>query len=164
MEWANAKNGIKYIIMISIMIWELLTRKLVWLVPLLEDQTLCLTLEGGEPEENQQKKIRKVRVEASILLLAKAYVVVNDSCYHQLVSHWLNTHAVVEPFIIATNRYLSVVHLIHKLLLPHYRHYRDTMNINSLARSILVNAEGIIESTFLLGSYSIELSSAVYKD
>ncbi|WJX92139.1 Lox2p [Trifolium repens] len=100
-------------------------------------------------------------VEASIWLLAKAYVVVNDSCYHQLVSHWLNTHAVVEPFIIATNRHLSVVHPIHKLLLPHYR---DTMNINALARNVLVNAEGIIESTFLWGRYALEMSASVYKN
>ncbi|GAU50604.1 hypothetical protein TSUD_410140 [Trifolium subterraneum] len=100
-------------------------------------------------------------VEASIWLLAKAYVVVNDSCHHQLISHWLNTHAVVEPFIIATNRHLSVVHPIHKLLLPHYR---DTMNINALARNALVNANGVIETTFLLGSYSLELSAVVYKD
>ncbi|GAU50603.1 hypothetical protein TSUD_410130 [Trifolium subterraneum] len=100
-------------------------------------------------------------VEASIWLLAKAYVVVNDSCYHQLVSHWLNTHAVVEPFIIATNRHLSVVHPIHKLLLPHYH---DTMNINALARNVLVNAEGIIESTFLWGANALEMSANVYED
>ncbi|KAL9304343.1 hypothetical protein ACSQ67_021606 [Phaseolus vulgaris] len=100
-------------------------------------------------------------VETFIWLLAKAYVIVNDSCYHQLVSHWLNTHAVVEPFVIATNRHLSVVHPIHKLLLPHYR---DTMNINALARNVLVNAEGIIESTFLWGRYSLEMSAVVYKD
>ncbi|XP_061370342.1 linoleate 9S-lipoxygenase-like [Gastrolobium bilobum] len=100
-------------------------------------------------------------VESYIWLLAKAYVVVNDSCYHQLVSHWLNTHAVVEPFVIATNRHLSVVHPIHKLLLPHYR---DTMNINSLARNVLVNAEGIIESTFLWGGYALEMSAVAYKD
>jgi linoleate 9S-lipoxygenase len=73
----------------------------------------------------------------------------------------LNTHAVVEPFIIATNRHLSVVHPIHKLLLPHYR---DTMNINSLARTILVNAGGVMELTFLWGDYAVEMSVVVYKD
>ncbi|CAI8607975.1 unnamed protein product [Vicia faba] len=103
----------------------------------------------------------KEGVEASIWFLAKAFVVVNDATHHQLCSHWLNTHAVVEPFIIATNRHLSVVHPIHKLLLPHYR---DTMNINALARNVLVNAKGIIESTFLGGAYSVEMSSFVYKD
>ncbi|KAE9584708.1 putative linoleate 9S-lipoxygenase [Lupinus albus] len=100
-------------------------------------------------------------VESTIWLLAKAYVIVNDSCYHQLVSHWLNTHAVVEPFVIATHRQLSVVHPIHKLLYPHYR---DTMNINALARGSLVNADGIIEKTFLWGGYAMEISSVVYKD
>ncbi|XP_058780249.1 seed linoleate 9S-lipoxygenase-3-like [Vicia villosa] len=100
-------------------------------------------------------------VESSIWLLAKAYVIVNDSCYHQLVSHWLNTHAVVEPFVIATNRHLSYLHPIYKLLYPHYR---DTMNINSLARLSLVNDGGIIEKTFLWGRYSMEMSSKVYKN
>ncbi|XP_019455488.1 PREDICTED: linoleate 9S-lipoxygenase 1-like isoform X1 [Lupinus angustifolius] len=99
--------------------------------------------------------------ESTIWLLAKAYVIVNDSCYHQLMSHWLNTHAAMEPFIIATNRHLSVLHPIYKLLYPHYR---DTMNINALARSSLINAGGIIEQTFLPGPYSVEISSAVYKN
>ncbi|KAK2427181.1 seed linoleate 9S-lipoxygenase [Trifolium repens] len=100
-------------------------------------------------------------VDSTIWLLAKAHVIVNDSCYHQLVSHWLNTHAVVEPFIIATNRHLSVLHPINKLLDPHFR---DTININALARHALINADGIIEQSFLPGPNSIEISSAVYKN
>ncbi|AET01663.1 putative linoleate 9S-lipoxygenase [Medicago truncatula] len=128
---------------------------------------LAIELSRPHPQGDSFGPVSKVYlpasegVEASIWLLAKAYVIVNDSCYHQLVSHWLNTHAVVEPFVIATNRHLSVVHPIHKLLLPHYR---DTMNINALARNVLVNAEGIIESTFLWGKYALEMSSVVYKD
>ena len=75
--------------------------------------------------------------------------------------HRLNTHAVIEPFIIATNRQLSVLHPVYKLLHPHYR---DTMNINALARQVLVNAGGIIEDTFLWGRYALEMSSKIYKD
>ncbi|WVZ25365.1 hypothetical protein V8G54_003909 [Vigna mungo] len=100
-------------------------------------------------------------VDSTIWLLAKAYVIVNDSGYHQLMSHWLNTHAVMEPFAIATNRNLSVIHPIYKLLYPHYR---DTININALARQNLINANGIIEQSFLPGKYSMEMSSAVYKN
>ncbi|KVH93590.1 Lipase/lipooxygenase, PLAT/LH2 [Cynara cardunculus var. scolymus] len=39
---------------------------------------------------------------------------------------------------------LSVMHPINKLLQPHFR---DTMNINALARQILINAGGILEMT-----------------
>ncbi|KAJ0734422.1 putative linoleate 13S-lipoxygenase [Helianthus annuus] len=100
-------------------------------------------------------------VEAAIWQLAKAYVTVNDSGVHQLISHWLNTHAVIEPFIIATNRQLSVLHPINKLLHPHFH---DTMNINATARNILINSEGILERSFFPGKYSIEMSSKIYKD
>ncbi|XP_057455132.1 seed linoleate 9S-lipoxygenase-like [Lotus japonicus] len=99
--------------------------------------------------------------EGTIWLLAKAHVIVNDSGYHQLISHWLNTHASMEPFVIATNRHLSVLHPIFKLLHPHYR---DTININGLARQALINADGIIEQSFLPGQYSMEISSVVYRD
>ncbi|XVF41917.1 hypothetical protein PTKIN_Ptkin01aG0319400 [Pterospermum kingtungense] len=99
-------------------------------------------------------------VEDSIWQFAKAFVAVNDSGHHQLISHWLNTHAVLEPFIIATNRQLSVVHPIYKLLHPHYR---DTMTINAMAREALINAGGVIEKTFYPSKYSIEMSSYAYK-
>ncbi|KAL5566069.1 hypothetical protein UlMin_029233 [Ulmus minor] len=100
-------------------------------------------------------------VEGSIWQLAKAYAAVNDSGYHQLVSHWLNTHAAIEPFVIATNRQLSVLHPIYKLLQPHFR---DTMNINAFARQILINGGGILELTVFPGKYAMEMSSVVYKD
>ncbi|KAI4349977.1 hypothetical protein L6164_010510 [Bauhinia variegata] len=93
--------------------------------------------------------------------LAKAYVGVNDSGYHQLISHWLHTHAAIEPFIIATNRQLSVLHPIHKLLHPHFR---DTMTINALARQILINAGGLVEVLNFTFQYSMEISSACYKN
>ncbi|ONK55907.1 uncharacterized protein A4U43_C10F2180 [Asparagus officinalis] len=100
-------------------------------------------------------------IDGSIWHLAKAYAAVNDSGVHQLISHWLHTHAVIEPFVIATNRQLSALHPIYKLLSPHYR---DTMNINALARQILINGNGILEATVFPGKYSMELSSFMYKN
>ncbi|KAK7284350.1 hypothetical protein RJT34_19095 [Clitoria ternatea] len=128
---------------------------------------LAIELSLPQPEGDQYGVISKVYtpaeegVENSIWQLAKAYVAVNDSGHHQLISHWLHTHAVIEPFIIAANRHLSVLHPIHKLLHPHFR---DTMNINALARQILINAGGIVESTVFPSKYSMEMSSVLYKN
>lgn len=73
----------------------------------------------------------------------------------------LYTHAVIEPFVIATNRQLSVLHPIYKLLHPHFR---DTMNINALARQILINAGGVLENTVFPTKYAMEMSAVIYKN
>ncbi|CAK9146784.1 unnamed protein product [Ilex paraguariensis] len=91
--------------------------------------------------------------------LAKVHVLAHDSGYHQLVSHWLRTHCCTEPYIIATNRQLSTMHPIYRLLHPHLRY---TMEINALARAALINGGGVIESSFSPGKYSTEISSAAY--
>lgn len=100
-------------------------------------------------------------VGGTIWQLAKAYAAVNDSGYHQLVSHWLNTHAVMEPFAIATNRQLSSLHPLYKLLKPHFR---DNIHINALARHTLINAGGVLETTVFPARYAMEMSSAVYRN
>ncbi|KAL3728286.1 hypothetical protein ACJRO7_032955 [Eucalyptus globulus] len=128
---------------------------------------LAIELSLPHPEGDEFGAISKVYtpadqgVKGSIWQLAKAYAAVNDSGYHQLISHWLNTHAAIEPFVIATNRQLSVLHPIHKLLYPHFR---DTMEINAIARQIVINAGGILEMTVFPAKYSMEMSSAIYKN
>ncbi|GMI96000.1 Arabidopsis thaliana lipoxygenase 5 [Hibiscus trionum] len=135
-----------------------------------EDDTLkplAIELSLPHPQGDIHGAVSKVftpaedGVEGSIWQLAKAYAAVNDSGYHQLVSHWLNSHAVIEPFIIGTHRQLSVVHPIYKLLHPHFR---DTMNINALARQTLINAGGVLELTVFPGKYAMEMSSAIYRN
>ncbi|KAK7333912.1 hypothetical protein VNO80_30693 [Phaseolus coccineus] len=91
--------------------------------------------------------------------LAKVHVLAHDSGYHELVSHWLRTHCAVEPFIIATHRQLSTMHPIYRLLHPHMRY---TMEINSLAREVLISANGVIETSFSPRKYSMEISSVAY--
>ncbi|KAF7837276.1 linoleate 9S-lipoxygenase 5-like [Senna tora] len=128
---------------------------------------LAIELSLPHPQGDHHGAVSKVftpaqeGVAASVWQLAKAYAAVNDSGYHQLVSHWLHTHAVIEPFIIAANRQLSVLHPIYKLLQPHFK---DTMNINALARQTLINAGGILEQTVFPGKFALEMSAVVYKN
>ncbi|KAI9087871.1 hypothetical protein K1719_030201 [Acacia pycnantha] len=64
---------------------------------------LAIELSKPHPNGDQFGVISKVYMPAeegsikhSIWKLAKAYVGVNDSGYHQLISHWLRTHATIE--------------------------------------------------------------------
>ncbi|KAI3461800.1 hypothetical protein Pfo_018463 [Paulownia fortunei] len=132
-----------------------------------DDYTLKpLAIELSLPSSSPRKEINRVfcpasnGTEAALWQLAKAHVSATDSGYHQLVNHWLKTHAVVEPFIIATRRRLSAMHPIHRLLNPHFK---DTMQVNALARSMVLNAGGILEKMLFTGHISMELSSFLYK-
>ncbi|CAL5016738.1 unnamed protein product [Urochloa decumbens] len=93
--------------------------------------------------------------------LAKAHVCSNDAGVHQLINHWLRTHACMEPFIISAHRQLSAMHPIFKLLKPHMRY---TLKINALARQILINGDGVIESGFTPGRYCMEMSAFAYRE
>jgi len=94
-----------------------------------------------------------------IWTLAKVFVAANDSSTHQVVSHWVRTHAAVEAFIIAMRRQLSLAHPINRLL---QKHTTYNLQINSLARVALVNAGGIIERAFTPGNYAMEMGAEWY--
>nr|GMD12287.1 linoleate 9S-lipoxygenase 5, chloroplastic-like [Ipomoea batatas] len=116
---------------------------------------------GSEREIQRVFYPKAQESEAAMWHLAKAHVAVNDSGYHLLINHWLKTHAVVEPFIVATRRQLSRMHPVHRLLEPHFK---DTMHINALYRKVVMNAGGILEKTLFTGEVSMEISSALYKN
>ncbi|CAN6570996.1 unnamed protein product [Malus baccata var. baccata] len=140
------------------------TRTLYFLTPtgVLKPIAIELTLPNTGPS-SRSKRVLTPAVDATtnwMWQLAKAHVCANDAGVHQLVHHWLRTHATLEPFILAAHRQLSAMHPIYKLLDPHMRY---TLEINKLARQILINADGVIESCFTPGRYAMEISSSAYQ-
>ncbi|KAJ6348078.1 hypothetical protein OIU76_004539 [Salix suchowensis] len=141
------------------------TRTLFFLTPLgtLKPIAIELSLPPAGPN-SRSKRVVTPPVDATgswIWQLAKAHVCSNDASVHQLVHHWLRTHASLEPFILAAHRQLSAMHPVFKLLDPHMRY---TLEINALARQNLINGDGVIESCFTPGQYSMEISAAAYKN
>ncbi|KAH9740986.1 Lipoxygenase 2 [Citrus sinensis] len=76
---------------------------------------------NGQPQWKQAFQPSWQSTESWLWRLAKAHVLAHDSGYHQLVSHWLRTHACTEPYVTATTRHLSAMHPICTLLKPHLR-------------------------------------------
>ncbi|XP_010932453.2 putative lipoxygenase 5 [Elaeis guineensis] len=142
------------------------TRTLFFLTPLgtLKPIAIELCLPPATPGCSRAKRVLTPPTDATsnwLWQLAKAHVCSNDAGVHQLVNHWLRTHACMEPFIIAAHRQLSAMHPIFKLLKPHMRY---TLEINALARQILINGDGVIESGFTPGSCCMEISASFYRD
>ncbi|MBA0858247.1 hypothetical protein Goshw_023363 [Gossypium schwendimanii] len=126
-----------------------------------------IAIELSLPEKNRNgpsKRVVTPPVDATtcwLWLLGKAHVCSNDAGAHQLIHHWLRTHACLEPFIIAAHRQLSVMHPIYKLL---HCHMRYTMDVNAQGRQLLLNAGGIIESHFFTAACSMEVSASAYQN
>ncbi|CAL4921068.1 unnamed protein product [Urochloa decumbens] len=123
-----------------------------------------LSLPPSQPGGPRPSKVLTSPSDATtnwLWMLAKAHVSSNDAGVHQLVNHWLRTHAIMEPFILAAHRRMSAMHPIFKLLHPHMRY---TLEINALARQSLISADGVIESCFTPGPVSGEISATYYRN
>ncbi|KAE8731004.1 putative lipoxygenase 6 [Hibiscus syriacus] len=125
-----------------------------------------VAVELSLPEKNrnvQSKRVVTPPVDAAtcwLWQLSKAHVCSNDAGAHQLIHHWLRTHACLEPFIIAAYRQLSAMHPVYKLLHPHMRY---TLDIKAQGRQLL-NAGGKIDSHFFTAECSMKVSASVYRN
>ncbi|NXN74059.1 LOXE3 isomerase, partial [Himantopus himantopus] len=75
-------------------------------------------------------------------LLAKTWVRNADFYSHQLLTHLLRTHLFGEPLPWEVPGHLQGLGFHHQLLIPHFRY---TLHINTLARTVLINPGGLID-------------------
>ena len=93
-------------------------------------------------------------------LAARMHLSAADTMVHQCISHFLYTHAVIEPFGVSLQRYLSSGHPVHRIM---YSHMRCMIQLNALARVTLINPTGVIPDILSIGPNSNEFMISRYQ-
>nr|AHK60922.1 allene oxide synthase/8R-lipoxygenase fusion protein a [Capnella imbricata] len=81
-------------------------------------------------------------------MMAKFWLGVAESNYHQLNTHLLRTHLTTESFAVSTWRNLASPHPVFKLLQPHIY---GVLAIDTIGRKELIGSGGIVDQSLSLG-------------
>ena len=81
-------------------------------------------------------------------IMAKLWLRCADTQYHQMITHLLRCHLMMEPTAVASWRNLSSVHPVWKLL---YSHTKGIMAINTLGRNALIPEGGAADQVLSIG-------------
>jgi arachidonate 5-lipoxygenase len=94
-------------------------------------------------------------------LLAKAHLVCSDGNVHQMISHLLGTHLLMEPWSVCVERNLPRSHPVYRVLRPHLIY---VIAINTLGRSLLIAPGGVTDRVVAVGQGGhMDLMSKAYQ-
>eukprot|EP00118_Oscarella_pearsei_P020349 m.220380 g.220380 ORF g.220380 m.220380 type:complete len:749 (+) comp39936_c2_seq4:1023-3269(+) len=92
-------------------------------------------------------------------LWAKMWLRCADAQIHEVHSHLLLTHLVMEPVATALLRNVARCHPLFKLLIPHMRY---TLAINRLARKALIDKGGFVDKGMSIGGSHMQFLKKRY--
>ncbi|ABO97194.1 predicted protein [Ostreococcus lucimarinus CCE9901] len=94
-------------------------------------------------------------------LLAKAHLMCSDGNVHQMISHLLGTHLLMEPWSVCVERTLPRNHPVYRVLRPHLIY---VIAINTLGRSLLISPGGVTDRVVAVGQGGhMDLMSKAYQ-
>ncbi|WP_392531816.1 lipoxygenase family protein [Nostoc sp. C117] len=130
-----------------------------------QKQLLPIAIKLQQKTDGQDQKFNQIFTPNSLpehWAAAKLAISSADVAHQGMLSHLLNTHLIIEPFAVSTNRKLSPQHILYQLLKPHFF---NTLPINNMARNVFLGRGGLFDNIGSLGyTGSNELLNRGYND
>lgn len=94
--------------------------------------------------------------------LARLHLICSDGNVHQMISHLLKTHLLMEPWAVCLERNIPRNHVVYRLMRPHLIY---VIAINTLGRSMLISPGGVTDRVVAVGQGGhMDLMSKAYQE